>query len=221
MAKERGRGKLPKFIRLLDLLEWITVYELLFTIPSFRSERFAFWYVVTTTAILGALVATSHAWLGWVGTSWMWLPVSLAAYRLFDIARWWADLLLDRRHYNLVSAERTLQFAIANLAETALIAAIWLMAAGAEKDAGEAAFEGFSLVSQLSRPEVSTGWARIAVVLVEMTALLLLLGGVASLVAIVQEKLEVTGEHKAYSKWARLFRGRRRRKGGHEPKSRD
>ena len=99
---------------------------------------------------------------------------------------------------------------MANLAEVALIAAIWLRAAGEAIDATDAAFQGFSLVTQLALPSTSSGWAKIAVVLAESTALLLLLGGIAAVIALVPAKLKVSGEHKSYSKWEELFAERRR-----------
>jgi hypothetical protein len=154
----------------------------------------------------GRLVAILAVAEKWTGSGWAWfLLILIPAYRLFDIARWWASLLLDRRHFALVTAQRSLLFAAANLGETALIAAIWIRATGLAASSGQAWFDGFSLVTQLERPAATTTWQIVAVVLAEATALLLLLGGIAVVIDLVPKKLRETGEHESYSKWAKLY----------------
>ena len=52
----------------------------------------------------------------------------------------------------------------------------------------------------------TTTWQIVAVVMTEAVALLLLLGGIAVVIAQVPKKLRETGEHESYSKWAELYR---------------
>jgi hypothetical protein len=193
---------IPLVVCALDLLEWVMPYEIAFTFWRGRPARFAYYYVAVWLAVLVGILSTTYWWTGWEG--WVWLFVAFPALRLADIFRWWADFLLDRRHSNLVSAERSLLFAFINLAETALVAAIWLRASGQATTAGGAAFLGFLLVTQLGVRSATTRWAQIAVVLAEITALILLLGGVAALIALVPRKTQ-SGKHESYSKWRRLM----------------
>ena len=175
--------------------EWLCLH------PRLRSPLLAYYYVVGWLCVLAAILATSDAWVD------AWRPLFIAlvcipAYRMFDILRWYADFLLDRRHNHVVSTERNLVFVFANLVETALIAAIWLQASGASATPGSALFDAFALVTQLALPELAEGgWAKIGVVMTEITALTLLLGGVAVLVAEVQEKINSsTGEWRGEAK---------------------
>jgi hypothetical protein len=191
----------------LDLLGWVMLYEILWTIPWVRSDKvkkkFAYGYVAFFAGVLAIILVTSGRW---TGSGWAWIfVIGIPAYRLLDIFRWWASLLLDKRHFQMVSAQRLLLFAFANLGETALIAAIWLRATNLAHARGEAWFQSFSLVTQLDRPLATTTWQIVAVVLTEITALLLLLGGIATIIALVPKRLRETGEHESYSKWALFF----------------
>lgn len=115
-------------------------------------------------------------------------------WRMFDLLRWYADLLLDKAHSHWLSNERNLLFVALNLAETALIGAIWLKAAGESPSALGALYESFGVVTQLGDLSVGGGAApKIGLALTEITALVLLVGGVAILVGEVQEKLRTTG----------------------------
>ena len=91
------------------------------------------------------------------------------------------------------------------------MAAIRLRASGQATSAGRAAFVGFLLVTQLGVRSATTRWAEVAVVLAEITALILLLGGVAALIALVPRKTQ-SGEHKSYSKWRTLMMDRAARR---------
>lgn len=179
-------------VRLLDVLEGYVAYEWLTRVPAFRGANLAYFYVLSWLALLSAILGTSDAWSG--GSRWLVVPlVALPAYRAADIVRWWLDLLFDRRHFTVVSNERALLFAILNLIESALIGAIWLRASGCVSTAGTAMFDSFTLVTQLGLPPAPSVWSKVAVAATEGTALLLFLGGVASLIAEVQEKITPTG----------------------------
>jgi hypothetical protein len=184
-------------VRGLNWLEkWLALYEWLYRIPRFQSPLLAYGYVFAWLAALASLLLTSSAWVNsahWIVV----IVVLIPAYRAFDLLRWSADFLLDRNHYHVVSPERNLVFSVLNLAETMLIGAIWLRAAGGESTVGTALFSGFTLVTQLSLPDARTGWAKLAIAVTEVEALVLLLGGVAVLISEVQEKVYSSGEWRA------------------------
>jgi hypothetical protein len=144
------------------------------------------------TAGLAAILACGDLWTG-NGTLTS-LFVALAAYRMFDILRWWADFLLDRRHWAVVSGERNLVFVVMNAAEVTLIGAIWLFASGEFNHPGQAAYAAFLLVTQLDRPEAVTTISKVVVVVTEVASLVLLLGGLTVVIGEVQEKVKATTE---------------------------
>jgi hypothetical protein len=109
------------------------------------------------------------------------------------LLRWYADFLLDRRHHHVFTPERNLVFSVLNLVETMLIGAIWLRAAGEFPSAGEAGYASFALVTQLGLPSVEGAWAQTAVIVTEVLALTILLGGFALVIAEVQTKVKATG----------------------------
>lgn len=183
-------------VRVLNALERVMLYELL--VRKFGSVRLAWWYVVGSITLLIALLLTTGSW-GEDHRALTVAAVVVSAYRMVDIVRWWADLLLDRAHDTVVSEERNLLFALANLIEVGLIGAIWFCATGQASTAGAAFYEAFTLVTQLSIPPAPTVQAKIATAATEVAALLLLLGGVASLIAEVQEKLRRGGWRKGPS----------------------
>lgn len=177
-------------VRLINALERAVIYEWLCVIPWCRSPKLAYFYVGGWICVLVTILATSEEWADAPRPLFV-LLVCIPAYRIFDILRWYADFLLDRAHNLVVSTERNLVFVVANVVEAALIGAIWLQASGEAATPGSALFDGFALVTQLALPELAEGgWAKVGVVITEITALTLLLGGVAVLVAEVQEKVE-------------------------------
>lgn len=180
-------------VRLLDALEALVLYELLTKVPRFRTPALAYWYVSGWIGVLLAILATSGNWTTH-GRLLLLLFVGIAGYRLLlDVLRWWLDLLLDPRHYALVSGERNLFFAGLNLVEAALVCAIWLRAAGQARTVGAAAYDGFLLVTQLASPTAATDWAKVGVALVESTALVILVGGLAVVIAAVEKNIHATG----------------------------
>jgi len=92
----------------------------------------------------------------------------------------------------VVSSERNLLFVVANLAEVALIAAVWFRASGQAASPGSAGYLGFSLVTQLAIPDAPP-WSKLAITFTEIAALVLLIGGVAILIGEVQEKIYAVG----------------------------
>jgi hypothetical protein len=190
---------------LLNVVERVTVYELLYgqVFAPIRGwwERkrkknsgdkppvggYAWFYVAVGLVYLSLVLA--FGWGAWL------LIVLLPALRLFDLVRWYADLLLDRGHHSLVSSERSLFFVFLNLIEITLIAAIWLRAGQPDGSGSSALYDSFLLVTQLDAPHGLAGlWVKLGIVAVEAAALVLLAGGVALLVAEIGEKLRVTGE---------------------------
>lgn len=188
-------------VRLIHFLELLVLYELFAGVARFRGVKLAYWYVGGWLVALATILATSDAWA--TGSDWLAaFLVALPTYRIFDVLRWYADLLLDRAHHTVVSEERNLLFAVANLAETSLILAIWLREFGGSATAGSAAFDGFALVAQLAIPAAHTVSAKVAIAVAEITALLVLLTGVATLIAeIFQVKLRRTGVWEGSSRW--------------------
>jgi len=103
---------------------------------------------------------------------------------MFDMVRWYADLLLDfgRARHPPISEQRNL-VAAANLFELSLIAAIWLRATGTSTAWREAVFQGFTLVTQLGVPKGLHDWAGLAVAASEVAALIVLLAGISAAIA--------------------------------------
>jgi hypothetical protein len=149
-------------------------------------------YVFLWLVYLGLVLPFSPEWGGW--GAWI-LVFFLPVVRMLDLTRWYADLLLDRAHNNLISGERSLSLVFLNLIEVMLIGAIWLRAAGQPDSAGSALYDSFLLVAQLANPMHVTGlWIRLGTVAIEVASLVLLAGGVALLVSEIGEKLRITGE---------------------------
>jgi hypothetical protein len=187
-------------VRVLDALEKWVLYEWLCRWKPLRTEYLAYPYVIGWLVVLAATLLTSRWWsTAEVAVA---IVVVLAAYRGFDITRWWIDFLLDRKHWAVVSAERNLVFVAVNLAEVAIIGAIWLRAADAASTAGTAMFQGFTLVTQLGYPQADTAWSKIAIAVTEFMALLLLFGGVTSLLAVVADKIRQSGTWQGSNRWA-------------------
>jgi hypothetical protein len=180
-------------VRFLNALEWLVLYEWLAEIPKLQSPKLAYWYVAIWTSFLTGVLGTSDLWTRH-HTVLKPIFVALAGYRLFDILRWWTDFLLDRAHWAVISEERNLLSAAANLTEVTLVGAIWLQAAGQTSTAGSAMYASFLLVTQLDRPTAATAISKAAVAVTEIASLVLLLGGVATLIAEAQEKLHATGD---------------------------
>ena len=63
------------------------------------------------------------------------------------------------------------------------------------------ALPGFTLVTQLGVPAADNVWSKTAVDVTECMAMVLLLGGAASLLAEVAEKIRETGEWRGARKW--------------------
>jgi hypothetical protein len=188
-------------VRVLNALEWVILYELFCLVPWCRSMKLAYFYVGGWICVLALILAAGDKWVD-ADRGWFLLIVGIAAYRMLDLLRWYGDFLLDRAHNHVVSTERNLVFVVANLVEAALIGAIWLYASRTAASPGEAFYDGFALVTQLGLPDLSDGgWAKLGVVMTEVTALTLLLGGVAVLIAEVQGKvISSKGEWRGESK---------------------
>jgi hypothetical protein len=155
----------------------------------YRNARFAYKYVAWAMSGLAAVFVAS---IWWTKTpEWArWLIVVLPMYRLWDIVRWWVDLLIDRRHYQVVSRERNVVFLALNLLEIIFICAILLRAAGKPGSLSGSWFDSFFLVTQLNFPGRDTAfWEQVAKVIIEVSSLVLLLGGLSALVDLIGGKL--------------------------------
>jgi hypothetical protein len=150
-------------------------------------QGFAYPYIAVWSLLLVGALASSRFW----ATSWQlsFAPVFLAAWRLFDITRWWIDFVVDRRHQLVVSRERNLIFLGLNLVESAFIGAIFFRATGVSGTASHAWFDSFFEITQLSLPAGSHSTALLAKAVVEVTALVLILGGLAALLDAVSGKI--------------------------------
>ena len=187
-------------VRGIDASEKAILYEHLYRLKRFQTPNLAWWYVLAWIGVLFLILATSFAWAD--SNRALLIAMTLVpAYRAFDVLRWYADFLLDKRHNHVLSPERNLLFVVVNLVEATLIGAIWLRASGAVASAGSAAYRSFALVTQLELPAVAGGWAKAAVVVTEVMALTLLFGGVAVLIAEVQRKVASTGTWRGRSIW--------------------
>lgn len=97
--------------------------------------------------------------------------------------------LIDRRHYRVVSRERNVVFLALNLLEIVFISAILFRAAGKPGSLSGSWFDSFFLVTQLSFPsEDGALWQQVAKVIVEISSLILLLGGLSALVDLIGGK---------------------------------
>jgi hypothetical protein len=179
-------------VKVLDFLELLVLYSALVLVRRFRTHMLAWWYVIAWTAGLATILGCGELWTG--NEFLTILFVVLAGYRMFDIVRWWADFLLDRRHWEVVSGERNLVFVVMNAAEVTLIGAIWLFASGEFNHPGQAAYAAFLLVTQLDRPQAVTTISRVVVVVTEVASLVLLLGGLTVVIGVVQGKVKATDE---------------------------
>jgi hypothetical protein len=175
--------------RALRLLGRAVLYTRLAGVERLRGAWLAYLYVGAWIAVLAILLGTSDLWEDGVSEALVVILALVAGYRLLDIVRWWLSLLLDPGHHLVAPAERSLLFAVLNLGETALIGGIWLQATDQSRTAGGALFQAFSLVTQLQLAPATTTWAKAAVASAEVTALVILLGGIAVLVTVISRKI--------------------------------
>jgi hypothetical protein len=165
-------------------------YFIKFFPTRYKNALFAYKYVGWALVGLGAFFVTS---IWWTETpEWArWIIVFLPMYRLWDIIRWWVDLLIDRRHYSVVSRERNVVFLALNLLEIIFIGAILFRAAGMPGSLSGSWFDSFFLVTQLSFPSKDTAfWQQLAKMIIEASSLVLLLGGLSALVDLIGRKLK-------------------------------
>ena len=130
------------------------LYEWLCRWTPLGPVHLAYPYVLGWLALLVAILLTDDWWIS--NSVAVGILVGVAAYRAFDITRWLLDFFLDRSHWAIVSAERNLVFVVLNLAEVAVIGAIWFRATDAASTSGAALFQGFTLVTQLGYPPADT-----------------------------------------------------------------
>jgi hypothetical protein len=177
-----------RLVEILEIGERTVPYWWLSRSERLGNERLAYRYVAWTIVVLAAIFVTS---IWWKNTpEWArWLIVVLPMYRLWDIVRWWADLLVDRRHYRVVSRERNVVFLALNLFEIVFICSILFRAAGKPGSLSGSWFDSFFLVTQLSFPGNDTAfWQQVATAIVEGSSLILLLGGLSALVDLIGGK---------------------------------
>jgi hypothetical protein len=180
-----------KLVEILERAERSVLYwHLVKLFPErFRNASFAYWYAAGWIAALLPILAVS----GWWSTSDAWIRLGvilLPLWRLWDIFRWWLDLLVDRRHYRVVSFERNLTFLGVNFYEIVLIAAILFRATGVSGSTTSSWFDAFFLVTQVNYPAAGARFTQeTAKALTECVALVLLLGGLAALIGLIADKL--------------------------------
>ena len=158
-----------RIVEILKLGKRTVLYGLLIRhLPQrYKNERLAYKYVGSAMLCLAALFVTSIWWMKtpeWV----RWLVVLLPMYRLWDIVRWWVNLLIDRRHFRVVSRERNVIFLAFNLVEIVFIGAILFRAAGNAGSLSGSWFDSFFLVTQLNLPAKDTAfWEQVAKAVIE------------------------------------------------------
>jgi hypothetical protein len=146
--------------------------------------------------VLTGILLLEKRWDTWSGPWGLWFVVVVVvpAWRMLDLLRWYADLLVDRAHSHLMSTERNLVFVLLNLIEVTLICGIWLRASTPQPTTGSALFDSFGMTSQVGGlPDAGGAATHAGIAMAEITALVLLIGGVAILVGEVQEKIRATG----------------------------
>ena len=180
-----------QLVQILELGERTVPYWLLirFFPGRFENALFAYKYVGAFLLGLAGLFITSIWWA--TSPEWArWVIALVVMYRLWDIVRWWADLLVDRRHYRFVSRERNVVFLVLNLLGSCFVCAVLFRAAGKLGSLSGSWFDAFFLVTQLNFPAADTSfWQQIAKVIIEASSLLLLLGGLSALVDLIGSKL--------------------------------
>jgi hypothetical protein len=184
-----------RIVEFLELGERTVLYTYLVKFRRFANPRFAYTYALAALLILVAFLSTSASWRDTPVLTRS-LIVVVPLYRLWDIVRWWVDLLVDRRHYMVVSRERNLIFLALNLLEVVFVGAILFSASGVSRSTSGAWFDSFFLVTQLAFPtHGSTFWGNAATALIEFSSLVLLLGGLSTLVDLIGSKLKEGAWH--------------------------
>lgn len=195
-----------RIVEIINAFEFAVLYPWLLRLARRRWANarigFAYVYVAGWALILLAALGTGRYW---AGSWWAAVAVFAAAWRTLDIARWWSDFLLDRRHRVLVSRERNLVCLILNLFEVTLAGAVFFRATGIFHTAHDAWFGALFEATQLGLPDGTNHfWNAVAVAAVEVTSLLLLLGGLGTLVGIISAKVGDTSDSDAESRHGRL-----------------
>ena len=190
-------------VKALDIGKKGFPYTWLVRVPRFFADWFAYPYVGAWLLISILCFSTSPWWVDYkAGSSLLWfdfkagyrwlivlLPVLVPVYRLLDILRWWLSFIFDRRHNLVVAWERNLIFLALNLLEIVFVGAILFRATGVASSLSGCWYKSFFLVTQLNLPVGTTFWQQASMTLVEISSLVLLLGGLSALIDSVGRKL--------------------------------
>ncbi len=165
---------------------------------------FNYIYMVEWAVILASLsVATVYASNGW-----RLVLVAVGLWRLGEITGWYAKLLLDKTHSNVLSGERNLVFLICEMGAFVTVLALLLVAGGGKlPDAWVDALSAFTLNG---RPDdYASSWASVSGVLGAVGGVLLLGAGLAIVIGIIQQRIELSD-----GRYTGPTRIRRPRRGG-------
>jgi len=165
---------------------------------------FNYIYMVEWAVILASLsVATVYASNGW-----RLVLVAVGLWRLGEITGWYAKLLLDKTHSNVLSGERNLVFLICDMGAFVTVLALLLVAGGGKlPDAWVDALSAFTLNG---RPDdYASSWASVSGVLGAVGGVLLLGAGLAIVIGIIQQRIELSD-----GRYTGPTRIRRPRRGG-------
>ena len=165
---------------------------------------FNYIYMVEWAVILASLsVATVYASNGW-----RLVLVTVGLWRLGEITGWYAKLLLDKTHSNVLSGERNLVFLICDMGAFVTVLALLLVAGGGKlPDAWVDALSAFTLNG---RPDdYASSWASVSGVLGAVGGVLLLGAGLAIVIGIIQQRIELSD-----GRYTGPTRIRRPRRGG-------
>lgn len=150
-------------------------------------------YVLACSIVLLSLLFSSELWAD--NRKFELLAVAIGAYRMVDIVSFHSLLLLSRSATDNTVAgyERNLILLGGNLMEISLICAIWFRAAGSPT-ALEAWYNGFLTATLVSAPAASQSLAgppaetAVPAVLTVAAAIVLLLGGLSTLLSLIGRK---------------------------------
>jgi len=148
---------------------------------------FNYIYMIEWSVILvGLSLASVYAPSGW--------PPVLAAvglWRLAEITVWYAKLLLDKTHSNVLSGERNLIFLICDIGAFVTVLALLLVAGGGTfPDAWVDALSAFTLNG--TPDDYNSSWASVTGVLGAVGGILLLGAGLAVVIGIIQHRIELS-----------------------------
>jgi hypothetical protein len=146
---------------------------------------FNYLYVGAWTAAVGVLAILTAV------TPWTLPFAALASFRLLGLVVWYVALLLDARHWRILSPERNLIFLGLDGLAAVVAVGLWLATATITIGAEPPWSEAIAIFTLNGAPNGYEGWPAVVATLVgTLTGLLLIAAGLAVLVALVSDRFK-------------------------------